>query len=181
VTTRRRWRPATTAAWVLAAVAVGGAATLTVTATLMSRTVPGLVAYVGTFGTVVLAFALLIGAPALIGPCVAALAGAVALSLFGSGSALRVDAIAAGVLLYVVIEAAYWSFEWRRPLRVEPGILVRAILPIPVVALGAAAGGMALLTAAGFVDANGIAVEAVGALAALGVVAVVVGLARGRA
>jgi hypothetical protein len=174
----RRWDAAAPAAWALAGVAVLGALGLTIGAAVLSRTVPGLVGYVGGFGTTVLAVAIWFGTPALIGPSIAALAAAVALSLFGAGAVLRVDAVAAGMILYLVTEAAYRSLEWRHRLQVPPPVQARALGSVLAVALAGAAAGMALLVVAAGTGSGGAAVEGVGALAVLGVVAVYVGLVR---
>jgi hypothetical protein len=86
--------------------------------------------------------------------------------------------IATGVLL--VAELAYWSLEERGRVPGDPGDGLRHAAFVGVLAIGALVVGALLLGLVDAVQAEGLALDVIGALAASAILAAVVLAARGR-
>jgi hypothetical protein len=74
-------------------------------------------------------------------------------------------------LLFVVAELAYWSLELRGTLADEPGTYLRRVALLATLALVTIAAGTLVLVVAERVAARGIAIDLLGAVAAVGAVA----------
>ena len=84
-------------------------------------------------------------------------------------------------LLYVVAELAYWSLELRGTLADEPGTYMRRVAllsSLTVVTIGA---GTVVLAIVGGVEARGVAIDMIGAVAAVGAIALLAVAAIRRA
>jgi hypothetical protein len=88
--------------------------------------------------------------------------------------------VATGILL--VAELAYWSLEERDRVPGDPGDGLRRVAFVGVLAIGALVVGGLLLALVEFVQAEGLALDVVGAVAASAILATVViaGRSRGR-
>jgi hypothetical protein len=85
-----------------------------------------------------------------------------------------------GVFLFLAAELAYWSVELRPPARQAPDLPVRRLTTVVAVALAAQVlAGLALLSAVPRRDL-GVVLDVAGALAAVAVVALLVGLPARR-
>jgi hypothetical protein len=142
----------------------------------LPRVVPG----VAAAGLAVAAVALIGRWPALVPVGVAGVGAGYALFLRLERDTVDPRAPVVAAMLLVAAELAFWSIE-RRDARVEAALVVRRILVVAVAALGAALLGSLLLVAtAGF--SGGLALEAVGVLAAVVVLSIIALLAaRARA
>ena len=111
--------------------------------------------------------------PLVLGPALAALAGAYAVLLLVDDPPLDSRAAALAAALVVVGELVGWSHELAGPTRDEPGNAWRR--PAWIAGAGIAALGLAwaVLAVADLARVQGLAIEAVGALAALGALLVV--------
>ncbi len=89
---------------------------------------------------------------------------------------VRAPLVAAG--LVVVAELAYWSLEERERVRSEPGEALRRMGLVALLAIGALSVAGALLAVTDVVQARGLALDLLGALAAAAVFLVVVVAAR---
>ena len=74
-------------------------------------------------------------------------------------------------LLFVVAELAYWSLELRGTLADEPGTYLRRVALLATLALVTIAAGTVVLVVVERVAARGIAIDLVGAIAAVGAIA----------
>ena len=74
-------------------------------------------------------------------------------------------------LLFVVAELAYWSLELRGTLADEPGTYLRRVALLATLALVTIAGGTLVLVVVERVAARGVAIDLLGAVAAVGAVA----------
>jgi hypothetical protein len=88
----------------------------------------------------------------------------------------RSPLLAAGLLL--TVELGYWSIEARQPLRVDAGEDLRRLGFVLALTLGALAVGAILLAVADLARTGGLAVDLLGAAAAVGALLVVVLFAR---
>jgi hypothetical protein len=127
-----------------------------------------------------LGFAVVAGVPMLVAPAITTITVAAGVTVVLHHDVVRVDAVAAGIAIYLVAELAYRSLEGREPLRVDGAVLLAHIAPVLAISLGSAAAGVGLLAVATDAHGAGAGAEAIGLLAALGVVVVVAMLARGR-
>ncbi len=91
---------------------------------------------------------------------------------------LRAPAIAAG--LFVTAELGYWSLDEREGICGEPGEGLRRASVIAALAVVAVLAGAAVLALADVMRVRGLAIDLVGALAAVGVVLAVLAAARGQ-
>jgi hypothetical protein len=135
-------------------------------------------AALGTSGVVVLAVALLAGLPQLVAAAAALIGGGYAGSLaIGAGGVdLAAPLVAAGLLL--TCELAYWSHDIRTTSPDEPGLRGLHAAWLSLLTLGTLAVGAGLATLVDVARLDGLAVEALGAAAALGVAAVLLLSAR---
>jgi hypothetical protein len=112
------------------------------------------------------------------------------LALLGSGYALllaledtpldlRAAAVAAGLL--AIAELAYWSLELRADVTDEPGSHARRFAAVALLSLGALAVSGGLLALVDVAGREGVAVEIVGACAALAALLLLLGLTRSTA
>jgi hypothetical protein len=74
-------------------------------------------------------------------------------------------------LLFVVAELAYWSLELRGTLADEPGTYLRRVALLAALAVVTIAGGTVVLAVVEGVEAGGIAIDLIGAVAAVGAIA----------
>ncbi len=74
-------------------------------------------------------------------------------------------------LLFVVAELAYWSLELRGTLADEPGTYLRRLALLATLAVATIVGGTVVLVVVERVAARGIAIDLLGAVAAVGAVA----------
>ena len=84
-------------------------------------------------------------------------------------------------LLFATTELAYWSLELRGSLADEPGTYLRRVALLSGLVVGTIAAGTALLAVVQGVAARGSAVDTVGAIAAVGAVALLALAASQRA
>ena len=80
--------------------------------------------------------------------------------------------------LLAVAELAYWSLELRGPVVDESGTYLRRIALLATLVLGVVGLGAIMLTLVEIVEAGGIAVDILGAAAALGALALLAAAAR---
>lgn len=86
----------------------------------------------------------------------------------------------AAALLFLVAELAYWSLDVRGPLADEPGTYLRRVSLFALLVLGTIVGGSAILALVAEVRAVGTAFDVLGAVAALGALALLAFAARRR-
>lgn len=112
-------------------------------------------------------------------PAAVALLGAEYVALLGAeGDALDPRApLVAGALL-AVAELGYWSLELRGRVADEAGTYLRRIALLATLLLGVMGAGVVLLTVVEAVSTRGTAIDLVGALAAVGAVALLAVAAR---
>lgn len=138
-------------------------------------------ALLGAGGAVVLAVVLAARLPQLVAVAGVLLGGAYAasLSIGDDGVDLAAPLVAAGLLL--ACELAFWAHELRTTSPDEPGLLGLRAAWLSLLGLGALAVGAVVVTLVGVARVEGLAVEAVGAAAALGIGLVLLAGARRRA
>ena len=73
-------------------------------------------------------------------------------------------------LLFVVAELAYWSLELRGILTNEPGTYLRRVALLAGLAVATIAGGTVVLAVVGAIAARGVAIDLLGAVAAVGAI-----------
>jgi hypothetical protein len=74
-------------------------------------------------------------------------------------------------LLFLTAELAYWSLELRGTLADEPGTYMRRVALLATLTVVTIGGGTIVLAIVGGVEARGIAIDLVGAVAAVGAIA----------
>jgi hypothetical protein len=74
-------------------------------------------------------------------------------------------------LLFVVAELAYWSLELRGTLADEPGTYLRRVALLAGLAVATIVGGTVVLAVVGAIAARGVAIDLLGAAAAVGAIA----------
>jgi hypothetical protein len=94
-----------------------------------------------------------------------------------AGRALDGWAIAVGAALLLAAELAYWAIDDDPRLHVEPELQLRRAASIAAVVAAGLAAGLAVVIAAGVELGAGLPLTAAGAVAAVGLLLVVVGLA----
>lgn len=118
-------------------------------------------------------------APAL--PVAVAILGSAYVALLGfEGDALDTRAPVVAAALLAVAELGYWSLELRRPVADEPGTSLRRLGVLAVLLGGVVALGVVLLVLVEAVSAGGPAVDLLGAVAAVGAVALLALAGRAR-
>jgi hypothetical protein len=126
----------------------------------------------------VLAAGLLLNLPAAI-PATIVLFGAEYATILGFESdALDPRAPLVAGLLLAVAELAYWSLELRGPVVDEAGTYLRRVALLATLVVGVVGLGVMLLTLVEIVAAGGVAVDILGAVAALGALALLALAAR---
>ncbi len=120
-----------------------------------------------------LVLVLLVGRPQLVVVAAALVGGAYAASLAieADGVDLAAPLVAAGLLL--ACELAFWAHELRTTSPDEPGLRGLRAAWLSLLTLGTLGVGAGLVTLADIARVDGLAVEAIGAAAALGVAVVV--------
>ncbi len=101
------------------------------------------------------------------------LGGGYAAQLGVQGATLDAQAPVVAAVLFLAGETAYWSLELREAVADEPGAHVRRLALLATLALGALAVGVGLLAVVDAGEREGLALEAVGALAAVAALAIV--------
>ncbi len=112
-------------------------------------------------------------------PVAVALLGAAYVTLVGvEGDALDVRAPLVAAALLAVAELAYWSLELRGAVADEPGAYLRRLALIAAELAGVTAVGVVLLAVVDGVESGGAAIDALGAVAAVGVLTLLALAAR---
>lgn len=150
----------------LAAAAVTGAALLAVYAALVTPRLGWLLATTGGAAVLVLSAALTLRLPALIAPAVVLLGGEYAGLFLTADTAVDVRAPLYGALFFLVIELALAALELRAGTP-EPGLRARHAAALLGLALGGVALGSLVLAAATVPVHGGLALQAVGVVAAV--------------
>lgn len=128
-------------------------------------------ALVTVLAVAVLAMGLVLSIPATI-PGAIALLGAEYVAILGfEADALDPRAPLVAGALFAVAELAYWSLELRGPVIDEAGTYLRRIALLATLVLGAVAIGVGVLALVEVVATGGVAVDIIGAAAALGALA----------
>jgi hypothetical protein len=94
-----------------------------------------------------------------------------------NGDPLDGWSIAVGAALLVAAELAYWASDDDRRLRVEPGLQLRRAASIAAVVAAGLVAGLAVVIAAGIDLGAGLPLTAAGAVAAVGLLLLIVRLA----
>ena len=126
----------------------------------------------------VLAVGLVLNLPLTIPGAIAALGGAYIAILVFETDALDTRAPAVAATLLAVGELAYWSLDLKRPVADEPGTALRRLAVVALLLLGTLGLGVGVLALVEAVAAGGPAVDLAGALAAVGVLALLALAAR---
>lgn len=114
-------------------------------------------------------------------PVAVALLGTEYVALLGfEGEALDTRAPLVAAALLAVAELGYWSLELRRPVADEAGTSVRKLALLAALLLGVLALGVVLLALVEAVSAGGPAVDLLGAVAAIGALALLALAARAQ-
>jgi hypothetical protein len=117
---------------------------------------------------------------ALVPMAVAAAGGLYAVELAIADTPLDVAAPAVAAGLFLSAELAYWSLDGRERWSGDPGEGLRRVAFVALLAVGALLVSALLLVLADGVRAGGLALELLGAVAAVAVVATVLVVARGQ-
>jgi hypothetical protein len=129
---------------------------------------------------VTLATALLARRPGFVAPAAGLLGAAYAVSVAADGGPADLESPLVGAALLLACELGFWAHELRTTARDEPGARAQRLAWLAVLGALAIVPGAAVLAVADVVRLEGIAVEAVGALAACALVAGAVVVARDR-
>ena len=127
----------------------------------------------GTFAVVVLASGLLLRIPAAVPTAVLVVGVEYAAVLAVQGDALDARAPVFAALLFAAAELGYWSLELRDAVADEAGAYLRRVGLLAGLTLGALALGQLLLGVVDISERGGIAVEAIGVVAAVAALAIV--------
>ncbi len=127
----------------------------------------------GTFAVVVLASGLLLRIPAAVPTAVLVVGVEYAAVLAVQGDALDARAPVFAALLFAAAELGYWSLELRDAVADEAGAYLRRVGLLAGLTLGALALGQLLLGVVDIGERGGIAVEAIGVVAAVAALAIV--------
>ena len=135
----------------------------------------------GAIALALLAAALVRGWPRLVPAPILVLGGMYGAQLAVDDAALDPSAAAVAAGLLVTAELAYWSLDERERIAAEPGTNARRVAYVAALGASAVLASLVLLTLADAFRARGLAVDLLGAVAAVGAVLGVWLLARGRA
>lgn len=160
---------------------MGGAAGLTLWASVAAGAAPELVAPVGIVGTAVLAAALIRRWHGVLPWAIALLGGQYAISLLLRDGGIDPLAPFYAAVLFVVAELAFWALE-ASPALGGRGVVLGRLARLPLLAAGAAAAGAGVLAASEGGAGGGLALQLLGLFAAVATLGLVTGLAwRARA
>ena len=132
----------------------------------------------GTFAVLALAAGLLLRVPAVVPVAIAIVGVEYAAILAVQDDALDARAPVLAAILFAAAELGYWSLELRDAVADEPGAYFRRLGLLAGLTLGVLALGQLLLVAVDLGERGGIAIEAVGVLAAVAALAIVAMSAR---
>jgi hypothetical protein len=130
-------------------------------------------AVAGVLACVLLAAGLTLRRPVAVPLAVLALGTGYGVSLGVEGGAIDTRAPALAAALFLLAELAYWSLELREAVADEPGAYLRRVGLLSALALGALAVGAGLLAVVDAGERGGVALEALGAFAAVAALAIV--------
>jgi hypothetical protein len=134
-----------------------------------------------TATAVVLVVAGLAVGVALAVPVAVALLGTAYVALLGfEGDALDVRAPLVAAALLAVAELGYWSLELRGAVADEPGAYLRRLALLAAELAGVTTAGIVLLAIVQGVETGGVAIDVLGAVAAIGALALLALAARRR-
>lgn len=128
--------------------------------------------------SLMLAIGLLLRLPAAIPAAVLLVGIEYAVILAGQDQAIDSRAPALAATLFAAAELGYWSLELRDAVADEPGAYLRRLGLLAGLALGALALGQLLLALVDVSERGGIAIEALGVVAAVAALAIVVLVGR---
>ena len=134
----------------------------------------------GAIALLLLVAGIVLSWAALIPMAVAAAGGLYAVELAIADAPLDVAAPAVAAGLFLCAELAYWSLDERERWSGDPGDGLRRVAFVALLAVGALLVSALLLVLADGVRAGGLALELLGAVAAVSVVATVLVVARGQ-
>jgi hypothetical protein len=135
---------------------------------------------VAAVALVVLVAAVVRGWPALVPAAVTLVGGTYAAELAFDDDPLDLAAPVLAVGLFLAAELAYWSLDERSPSIADAGLGLRRAALVAASGLTIFVASSALLVVVDEVWARGIALDLAGALAAVGVLAAVLAMARGQ-
>ena len=121
---------------------------------------------------------LILRLPGLVPTAIVALGSAYAALLAVDGGVLDARAPVLAAALFAIAELGYWSLELREAVADEPGTYLRRLGLLSALTLGALALGELLLVLVDLGERGGIAIEAVGVVAAVGALAIVAATSR---
>jgi hypothetical protein len=135
-------------------------------------------AVAGGFALVLLLAGLLLRMPAAVPAALVVLGAEYAAVLAVEGGALDSRAPVLAASLFAIAELGYWSLELRDAVADEPGTYLRRLGLLSGLTLGALAVGELMLVLVDLSERGGIAIEAVGVLAAVAALAIVAAAGR---
>jgi hypothetical protein len=137
-------------------------------------------ARIAALAFVALVAAVVLGWSTLIPVALALVGGLYAAELAIDDAPLDAATPGVAVLLLLAAELAYWSLDERVPLPGDPGDGLRRVAVVTLLAVAAAAVAALLLALVDVVQAESLATDLIGAVAAVAVLTIVLALARQR-